>query len=54
MTASLSDMSADDFEPHSGESFRLIAAGSELELKLVGVRRLGHTLAQRRDWRDHR
>jgi hypothetical protein len=42
MTTSLSDMSADDFEPHSGESFRLAAAGGEL--KLVAVRRLGQAL----------
>jgi hypothetical protein len=44
MKTCLSDMNAGDFEPHSGESFRLVAAGGELELKLVEVRRLGQAL----------
>ena len=47
MTSSLADLTAGDFEPLSGESFRLLAPAHELELKLAEIRRLGQ--ARRRE-----
>jgi hypothetical protein len=41
MSKSLVSVTADDFEPHSGEVFRLNAPNGEIELKLVEVQRLG-------------
>jgi hypothetical protein len=44
MPKPLSDLSVEDFEPHRGESFRLSAQGTMLELRLTGVQRLGTAL----------
>ena len=41
MTSSLAELTVGDFEPLSGESFRLLASAYELELKLAEIRRLG-------------
>ena len=41
MPSSLADLTVGDFEPLSGESFRLLAPAHELELKLAEIRRLG-------------
>jgi hypothetical protein len=44
MSKELSALTADDFEPRSGETFRLATPNGALELKLVEVRRLGPAL----------
>jgi hypothetical protein len=44
MPKPLSDLSAEDFEPHRGTSFRLAANGATLELRLDEVQRLGTAL----------
>jgi hypothetical protein len=44
MSKTLAELTAADFEPHQGAIFRFAAAGGELELKLVEVRRLGQAL----------
>jgi hypothetical protein len=46
MSSSLATLAVNDFEPHAGEAFRLLAPGQELELKLVEVRRLGPALRE--------
>ena len=42
MSKSLASVTADDFEPHKDQTFKLAAASGEVELKLVDVQRLGH------------
>ena len=44
MTKAIADLSAEDFEPHRGKSFRLAANGQALDLKLDEVQRLGTAL----------
>ena len=46
MSKSVANLTADDFEPHNGESFQLKTAAGALELKLVEVRRLGQALRE--------
>ena len=44
MSSSLAALTAGDFEPHSGESFRI--SPGELELTLVEVKRIGKALRE--------
>jgi hypothetical protein len=44
MAKSISELNVEDFEPHRGESFRLDAKGTTLELTLSEVQRLGAAL----------
>jgi hypothetical protein len=44
MSKSLSSLIPSDFEARVGETFTFAAAGNELALKLIEVRRLGHAL----------
>ena len=44
MANSLAAMTAESFEPHRGETFTLLAGGSELALTLAAVQRLGNAV----------
>jgi len=44
MSNSIAALTAASFEPHQGETFRLVAADREVELTLSEVQRLGHAL----------
>jgi hypothetical protein len=44
MSSSLAALTVGDFEPHSGETFRL--SPGELEVKLVEVKRIGQALRE--------
>jgi hypothetical protein len=44
MQKSVADLSAEDFEPHSGRTFRLTANDRVLDLELAHVQRLGTAL----------
>jgi hypothetical protein len=46
MPKSVSALSAEDFEPCNGESFRLTAGAHALDLKLIEIRRLGNALRE--------
>jgi len=46
MSKPVASLTADDFEPHNGESFQLTTAIGALDLKLVEVRRLGQALRE--------
>lgn len=46
MTKPVADLRIEDFEPHRGESFRLMATGATLELELADVQRLGTALRE--------
>ncbi len=44
MQTKIADLSADDFEPHTGQVFRLTAQDGALDLELAQVQRLGTAL----------
>jgi hypothetical protein len=46
MSKSVASLTADDFEPHTGETFHLKTTKGALELKLVEVQRLGQALRE--------
>ena len=47
MSKSVASLTADDFEPHTGETFHLKTTKGALELKLVEVQRLDCIIKQR-------
>jgi hypothetical protein len=44
MESSLATLTAESFEPYRGETFSLMAGGSELALTLATVQRLGNAM----------
>lgn len=44
MSKAIADLRVEDFEPHRGETFRLIAGGKTFDLTLHQVQRLGNAL----------
>ena len=46
MQTTIADLGADDFEPHTGQVFRLTAKDRALDLELAQVQRLGSALRE--------
>jgi hypothetical protein len=44
MQTTIADLGADDFEPHTGQVFRLTAQDRALDLELAQVQRLGDAM----------